>query len=429
MKTLSLIRLLALSSFSFALTLTTNTLEPALFGHQVLALAPDRPNTVLGFATFAGSIIAMILPPLVGALSDRTHSRWGSRIPFFIIGTAGLVFTLFLIGTAPSLAVFVLGVLFYRFTENIIYSPWQALYPDHVPQHQRGKAAGIKGMADILGLIIGRQAAGQLVGHSQELGPIALVVAVAIPAAALLISLIATIVATRQEAQSFSKQVDQQVKNKSIKNYFKIDYKKYPAFIWWFANRFFFWCAFTIVGTFVLFFVIDVIGVEEAQAQVYLGNLAIILGGAILIISLPAGVIADRIGRKPLLIFAGLLAAGGTYILLISRDVIILSLGGGLIGLAAGVFISANFALITDIVPKKEAARYLGVASIATASGSALARLLGGAIVDPLNRYYDSNTAGYLSLYAIAVLFYILSTVAAIRLPAPKLEKSIEIDR
>jgi len=58
------------------------------------------------------------------------------------------------------------------------------------------------------------------------------------------------------------------------------------------------------------------------------------------------------------------------------------------VGLGVGTLISANWALVTDIVPREEAARYLGIADIATAGSSGLARFLGGALI----RHPERNT-------------------------------------
>ena len=79
MSPVSFWRLIALTTLGFALTLTTNTLEPAVLSHKVLQLAPDNPNRALGLTTFAGLLVAGLAQPLVGVLSDHTRSRWGRR--------------------------------------------------------------------------------------------------------------------------------------------------------------------------------------------------------------------------------------------------------------------------------------------------------------------------------------------------------------
>jgi hypothetical protein len=71
-------------------------------------------------------------------------------------------------------------------------------------------------------------------------------------------------------------------------------------------------------------------------------------------------------------------------------------------------------------VPRDEAARYLGVANIATAGGSALARFLGAVLIDSLNLASGTRSAGYLVLCGIAVAFFLLGTLAILRMPAAR---------
>ncbi|MDH5607412.1 MAG: MFS transporter, partial [Anaerolineae bacterium] len=147
----------------------------------------------------------------------------------------------------------------------------------------------------------------------------------------------------------------------------------------------------------------------------------------ILFIAIPAGKIADRVGRKPIVIWSGIIAVLGTGYILIIRDLNLLMFGGLLIGASAGIYISSNFALITDIVPQDEAARYMGVAGIASAAGSACARLMGAWIIDPVNRLTGSSVSGYMALYALAGVLYLFSVLAARELPAPQPQRSSEI--
>jgi MFS family permease len=198
---------------------------------------------------------------------------------------------------------------------------------------------------------------------------------------------------------------------------FSIDWKAHPAFAWWFVNRFLFWGGFIALNTFLLFYMMDVVHMGEAEAQRFVGNMSTVIGLVLLVVTLPSGWLADRVGRRPLVALAGLIAAGGTGMVLVVRTPGLITAAGALIGLGVGVFLSANWALVTDLVPEAEAARYLGIANIATAGGSGVARLLGGALIDPLNRVLGSTSAGYLSLYGLTMLAFLLGTVAILRVP------------
>ena len=197
-----------------------------------------------------------------------------------------------------------------------------------------------------------------------------------------------------------------------------MDLRRHPAFGWWFANRFLFWGAFILLNTFLLFYIINVIGLVEAEAQRYVGRISTMLGLALALATLPSGWMADRIGRRPLVIAAGIAAALGVGAVMLARELSLLTLGGVIIGLAIGVFLSANWALVTDIVPAVEAARYLGIANIAAASGSAVSRFLGGALIDVLNDALRSETTGYLVMYGLAAAMFVVSALVALRLPA-----------
>ena len=395
-----------------------NTLDPAVFGHKVLQLAPDQPSTLLGISTFAASLLAFVMGPIVGSLSDASQVKRGSRMVYFILGVPILIAALFLIAIADSIPLFVLGVLLFRFGDNLIFSPFQALFTDYVPASQKGLAAGIKSLIDILALLIGRFAAGEILSRAPELGDKAVLLAISVPSVGLLIALAISYFSTRNlDAKIENKPALNPTRRNDIAEMFKINWKKEEAFKWWFVNRALFWAGFTILGTFLLFYIIDVIGLIEADAQGYLARLSLVLGGSILLISVPAGKLADRIGRKPMVIWACVLTAIGSLLILLLRDLTALSIAGAFIGIGAGIFISANFALLTEIVPRDEAGRYLGISNIASAGGGAIARLMGGLIIDPLNTLTNTQFAGYLTLYSIGALLFVLSIWAAKKLP------------
>src|SRR4030065_1737716 len=81
MKRISFLRLLGVTILGFALTLVSNTLEPAVLGRKVIELVPEGPNTALGLTTFAGLIGAVLVQPIVGGFSDRPRSRRGRGAP------------------------------------------------------------------------------------------------------------------------------------------------------------------------------------------------------------------------------------------------------------------------------------------------------------------------------------------------------------
>ena len=401
-------RLAALNALAFALGIVTNTLEPAVLGHRTLELAPQLKNTALGLLTFAGLIVAIAWQPLIGELSDRTRTRWGRRLPFFVGGGAVLIACLFLIAVAPGIGFFLPLLLLIQLSSNTIQSPSQALFPDHIPQDQRGAAAGWKSALEILGFVAGRQISGRLVAEG------AVTAAVAVAAAAVVVAIaIVALVAREQGAP----QTPPRLPRFSLRRAFAFERRANPSFGPWFANRALVWGGFLALNTFLLFFVIDVLGLPEAQAQRFVADLSALMGIGVILVALPAGLLADRIGRRRLLAASGMTAAGGTALLLAWPSTTMALVAGGILGVSAGVFLTASWALATQIVPTTQAARMLGLANIATAAGSGLARLTGGLIIDPINRAAGSAAAGYFLLFALAGLAFLGGSAATLRLP------------
>jgi MFS family permease len=398
----------ALNALAFALGVVSNTLEPAVLGHRTLELAPATKNTVFGLITFAGLVVAILWQPIIGDISDRTNSRWGRRIPYFVGGGAALIASLYLLAVAPGLAALLILLLLLQLSSNTVQSPSQALLPDHVPEGQRGAAAGWKSALEILAFVFGRQISGRLVGGGEVLAAVsvaAAVVAVAVLIAARTIRRMPP-VSTATGGAAFS-----------LRHAFAFDRRRYPSFGPWFVNRVLVWGGFLALNTFLLFFVIDVLRLPEARAQRFVGDLSALMGIGLILVALPAGWLADRIGRRRLIAAAGVTAAAGTGLLLAAPSTTIALVAGGILGLSVGVFLTASWALATQIVPGMEAARMLGLANIATAAGSGLARLGGGLIIDPVNRLTGSPAAGYFLLYALAGVSFLAGTVAILRLP------------
>jgi len=412
MRRISFGRVLSVTALGFALAVSWNTLEPSLMGRKLLELIPQGRNTALGLATFGGLVVASLVQPIVGMLSDRTVSRWGRRTPYLIVGTLSTIASLFLIAFATAFWQVLLGLGLIQIASNTAQGPWQALMPDRVPTKQRGVVSGVKAALDIIGFMVGRLAAGYLISQHAQVGARAVLWTISVPTLIWLVCLVATLPASYED-DSPSPRAEGNIRG-ALTKAFVVDLKTYPAFGKWFINRTLFWGALIAVNTFLLFYLIDVVGLTESEGQRFVGQLSAMLGLALIAATIPAGHLADRYGRKPMLIAAGLLASVGTLAILVVRDLAALSACGLLIGVGIGVFLSANWAWITDIVPQGEAAHYLGVANVATALGSGVSRLLGGVVIDRVNGLFASATAGYLLVYALAAWAFLLSIIAVL---------------
>jgi len=385
-------------------------------------LAPELPNTVMGILGFVGLLVAMAVQPLVGVFSDRARTKLGRRLPFIIGGAVLIALSLFLLVAAPTLWVLLMGVILIQFSSNILQGPWQALIPDLVPESQRGRASSLKGVMDIIALVVGGLVAGKILSAGLDMfGDAGVYFAAAIPTVVFFVFVIFTAIWAREapdaidHAEPPTKTIGQ-----ALKGAFYVNFRENKVFGWWFANRILFWGAFIAINTFLINYMVDVIGMEQKAAQSFYGNLKLILGGALIVLALLSGWLSDKFGRKPIMLASGFVAFAGAVLLLFARDLSFITVAGAIIGMGIGAFITVSWALATDIVPASESARYLGIANIATCIGSGVARLLGGVLIDPINKLLGSSSTGYLSLFILATLCFLASALVIIPLPNKK---------
>ncbi|MFC1918019.1 MFS transporter [Chloroflexota bacterium] len=404
---------LKVTLFGFAITALWQSLHTIILPLRLLDfVAESQKNTYLGLLTFAGLVLAMLVQPIAGSISDRFASRLGKRRPFLIFGTLATLIFLPGIGLMNSfIAIFVIYCLL-QVSSNTAQGPYQAFIPDIVPDDKRGKASGIKSLMEITGgialiypiaLFMDRyflHQEAQWLWYS--LAALATVIAVAMLATILLVKETPTPLVTKQPVRQ------------ALKNTFNINLRQHHNFIWFLASRLFVFMAFTTIQQFALNFLRDVIGVSSPAVAT--ARFSIIAVAGMLVIAWPAGYLSDRIGRKPLNIIASLLGAAGVLIIFLSPTYAATLWAAGVIGIAIGAFNSTNWALATDLLPQNEKARFLGLTNLATAGGAALARLI-GPLIDFFNRY--DGTLGYQVMLMASMLYFIIGAILITRVGKP----------
>ena len=388
--------------FGFALAALWGSLHTIVMPLRLLDfVAEPEKNTYLGLLTFAGLILAIIVQPIAGAISDRSSFQWGRRRPYILIGA--IVAMLFLpgIGLAGSyIAIFFIYCML-QVSTNIAQGPYQAFIPDLVPERRRGLASGVKTLLEIVGgvallypiaFFMDRYFAGQ--GASWlwlALGALAIV---------LLGVMIATLLTVKERPGTGSQLPLLPTLYKS----FKINVRANRDFVWFLVSRLLILMAFTTLQTFALYFLRDVVGVANPASAT--ARFSIVAVAGMLAVVYPAGRLSDRVGRRPVVVASGLLGALGiALIFLFQHSYLFIIFCGGLVGISFGAFMSSNWALATDLVGKGEEARYLGLTNLATAGGAALARLI-GPVIDFFNVY--GPTLGY-QIMLLACFIYFLT--------------------
>ena len=117
-------------------------------------------NSLIGAIMTLDNILAIFLIPIFSALSDRTATRIGRRMPYIItfLPLSALFFALIPFTAYESLLLLVLAIFLLNISKQAVRGPVVALMPDMVPGDLRSEANGVintmGGIATILGTIL-----------------------------------------------------------------------------------------------------------------------------------------------------------------------------------------------------------------------------------------------------------------------------------
>jgi MFS family permease len=457
--------------FWLGLNIRNTALGSVFMPYLVGIFAPEAvKNTALGAMRSAGLVIALLVQPAAGLLSDRSMSRFGRRRPYILIGALFDVLFLAAIALSWNYWALLISVLLIQFSSNVSHGPLQGLIPDLVPEDQRGMASSIKAIMELLPLILVGLTIAKLVGAGHldwaifatgaALLVVTLVTVVFVketplrekPAtpfwppmirvlgmlAGIVIGAVAGLVgggligglaglatltfADTQTALAVGVGVGGAVAMivavvtgvwAGALSTLGKEARQQASFVWWIVNRLMFLAAATSIQGSVFYFVMYAFGLTNEAASSMTGSLTSIIGVFILLTALASGWIADRVGRKRLVGISGLMAAAGGFLLLTTiwvPNLVMVYVAGTIIGLATGLFMTANWALGTDLVPAEEAGRYLGVSNLAGAGAGIVGAGIGGLMADYLNGIRPG--LGYFAIFASYAVLFVLSTVS-----------------
>lgn len=379
---------------------------------------PAYKGTALGFLQNAGLILAMVWQPVIGAISDHTSSRWGRRRPYIFGGT--LLDIPFLIGLAlaGSYGWLVVFYVMLQLSSNTAHGPFQALMPDVVPEGQRGTASGYYGFANMIGLVVGVGGTGLIAGKFGD------AVAIGCIAVAVVLAMVITVVFIPDKtpaapgglpkprellAGSFARPVHDR------------------DFMWITLSRLLILMALIGLQVYLYFFFYETwfpgtSSSTMSAATVLIGIVAIVSA----VVSLPAGMLSDRLGHRVLVMASGALGSLGFIGLVTSHYVWIpaaildpmsslLHVPAGAaqaifyglpIGIGMGAFMTINWAQMTAVIPESLAGAYMGFFNIATAGAGIAIRLIAGPMLDFFNAHGTlfGLRAGYPVVFAFCGL-------------------------
>jgi MFS family permease len=415
-------------------------------------------------------MVALLAQALMGLLSDRSTISWGRRRPFILVGTLVTGALTILIGFTAGMEgmggfwiLFAIGLV-QAVASNMGQAAEQGIIPDLVPDETRGRFSGVKALLEIpLPLLLVAFTVGRLVSKGNMWAGLLIAVGV------LVITMLLTMLVPEKPIQEaspmdwepflrlfamtgvFSIIIWSSRLMVNLASYILRDItssiilfvimglvglvgmlvavalgvwisvrisiggkaRENPSFTWWVINRLAFLVGAVNLSTFAIYFLQARLGYEKEAAAAPASRLILFVGLFILISTLPAGWLTDRFGERRMVAIAGLVAVLGTVIALSIPSLPVIYVGGCIIGVSAGLFYTANWALGTLLVPKAEAGRYLGISNLAGAGAGAVGAYIGGPIADFVTAQVPQIAGfGYVLIFTIYGLLFLFSVIA-----------------
>ncbi|MBL7161608.1 MAG: MFS transporter [Anaerolineales bacterium] len=398
--------LFTINTYWFGLSTMWNSLHVIILPAILLNFVPEtHKNTYLGLLTFVGLIIAMLVQPISGSISDRWRSRWGRRRPLITLGTVFDFIFLALLGWAGGLVWIAIGYIGLQFTSNIAHGPAQGLLPDKIPPEKHGAASGIKNLFDMGGLVAASLIMGNLLDPeaARPLVPILVIMGI------LLVSASVTILGAREQS-SLEAAPEEPTETEQIPiTRILANNPRYAKLI---VSRFAFLIGIYAVQSFAQYFIRDVIATPNPVKLT--GDLMAAIALPLIAFAVGGGWLGDRLGHRKILYFASGIGIVGSLALMTARTPTQVLIYGAILGLGLGLFLTSNWALLSRMAPVAQAGAYLGLTNLATAGSAASGRLIGPAI-DWLNNLNPGAYNGYTAMFAFGAICVLLSAVLLTR--------------
>jgi len=414
------LRLCAINSFmfGFGLYLSTNLIttlpkEAERFFPEVHAVALGVLMAIAGFSQLSG--------PTAGFFSDRHVGFWGRRRPFMVAGYVVGVPAILVQWIARNLPVSSFAVtLFYvaffvaMLALNVMYAGAAGLIPDLVPEHQMGQANGVLAFFTVAGACAG-------FGYFEAVGDVSLMY----PMYALVLTVCTAITVVAAKEKSGGIECDPWTWMELADSYW-VSRKDHPDFFWVFVSRILYYMGISCQA-FLMYYFRDMVyhDGERLHDPERIAALAAVLGqvgGAVF--AYPAGVLSDRVGRKPIITLS-CIAIGVFYILLLlAKELKWVMALGGIMGGFNGSYLSVDYALAVDTLPSRDqAAKWLAVWGVAAFIGGMLGPAIGGPLLwtmpgkPPMeagSTYHANSSLGYWALMVLGSA-YMVASAATLR--------------
>ena len=386
-----------------------------LLAEQAKQVDPAHKEGVLAVVLLVGALVSTVANPVFGALSDRTTSRRGRRLPWVVGGVLTGAASLCVLALAGGVVTMVLAWSLVQLTLNAAWAALTAAVPDQVPVPRRGLIGGLIALAGTVGVLLGIQIAAWTGSVASGYVVTAIVVVVlAVP----------YVLGSRDLALP-SGYRPPPFRWGAFARSFWVSPREHPDFAWAWLTRFLVNLGNFIALTYLFYFLTDGLGLSDHQANTRLAGLTAAYGAATVVTAVVVGWWSDRVGRrKVFVIWSGIVVAAAGLVLATWQSLSGVLVAAIVLGCGYGIYQAVDFALITQVLPgADERAKDLGVINIAASLPQVFAPAIAGGLLllvkglgGSVATHGESWSAGYATVYFAAFALSILGSVLVSRI-------------
>lgn len=407
----------AVSAYWFATNLLWGALLMIVIPSQMkTGLYRPNPAGMTGLLLGLGAIPALVVPLLVGPLSDRCMSRWGRRRPYMVVGVGVNLLGLLLLWFAGSrllLWLYFVGYLATNIGNNIATGAYSGVIPDVVPEEQRGEASGWMAGMSQLGTILGVCSAGLLMYAGRVSASFAVM------AVSLALFLLITVIGVPERPR---KDTPPPLDLLKFLRSLWISPRKHPDFAWVWITRALVVMGLWTVQEFMQNYLTDVVGVPESRRELIAAGIPVTSLLCATVTGLLGGVISDRVGRKRVVYVANAVIALACLLFPFLHSLAYAFVVAVVFGLGFGAYYSVDWALGCDVLPNKEmdAAKDMAVWHISMVLPQSIALPIAGLLLGafgsttvvtdagPVTHYL---LPGYITIFVLAACYLVLGAI------------------
>ena len=378
----------------------------------------EGKGLVTGLIGFFGTLVAITVSLLSGILSDHSTNRWGRRTPGILIGALialpliGLP-TLFLapalrpVFLSLALPIIILSYFGMQFATNVGNGAWWPLLVDVVPENQRGTASGIQGFLTLIGATIGIVVVTMLNQNGQTGAALWLIGGI--------LTLSGIVNALVLRGKDMPAAVSEKISlRQALGDMFRVR-TRVAVFFWVVLALLLAYMGINSLQFFArFFFQVYFPSVNPDAAFRTMGGISLVMT---MLAAVGSGVLSDKIGRRPLILWAMFLCAVTTLLMGLTGNYTVFLILAGIRSAATGPIMAIAPALASDLAPKDEAGQYMAYSNLSTGISGALGGLIFGVILVTLTR------STFMAIFIISALLFLFGGIIfTIKVPQKEID-------